>query len=159
MWFSSIFSGRAKPRGFSEGPQARALLPPDDVLLAAAPFPSTGPVGHRATMREIIPERGPDALADYELLEMLLFFAIKKGDTKPLAKALINRYESYASVLAASQRELLETRGLGPHSVAALKLVEASALRMVRAEVMDHPVLNNWDRLMVRVVPENWTGG
>jgi DNA repair protein RadC len=99
-------------------------------------------------MREKLLARGPDALADYELLEMLLFLAMPKGDTKPLAKALINRFGSFALVLAAPQQELLETRGLGPHSVAALKLVQASALRMARAEVMDMPVLNNWDRLI-----------
>jgi DNA repair protein RadC len=112
------------------------------------PFPSTGPQGHRERMREKLLTRGPDALADYELLEMLLFLAMPKGDTKPLAKALINRFGSFARVLAAPQQELLDTRGLGSHSVSALKLVQASALRMARAEVMDMPVLNNWDRLI-----------
>ncbi|MFN7001071.1 RadC family protein [Elioraea tepidiphila] len=115
---------------------------------AETPFPSTGPHGHRARMREKLLTRGPDALADYELLEMLLYFAMPKGDTKPLAKALINRFGSFAGVLAAPQQALLDTRGLGPHSVAALKLVQAAAIRMSRAEVMDRPVLNNWDRLI-----------
>lgn len=122
--------------------------PADEPERGALPFPSTGPHGHRARMREKLLTRGPDALADYELLEMLLFFAMPKGDTKPLAKALINRFGSFAKVLAAPQKELLETRGLGPHSVAALKLVQASALRMAQAEVMEAPVLNNWDRLI-----------
>ncbi|MBV1797801.1 DNA repair protein RadC [Siccirubricoccus sp. G192] len=99
-------------------------------------------------MREKLLERGPEALADYELLEMLLFFAFKTGDTKPMAKSLINRYGSFAAVLAAPQQTLLDTRGLGPHSVAAIKLVRAAALRLARAEVMDRPVLNNWDRLV-----------
>jgi len=112
------------------------------------PFASTGPHGHRARMREKLLARGPDALADYELLEMLLYFAMPKGDTKPLAKALINRYGSFAAVLAAPQRALLDTRGLGEHSVAALKLVHAAALRMARAEVMEQPLLNTWDRLI-----------
>ena len=112
------------------------------------PFPSTGPQGHRARMREKLLDRGAEALADYELLEMLLFFAFKKGDTKPLAKELINRHGSFANVLAAPQRALMETRGLGPHSVAAIKLVQASALRLAKAEAMDRPLLNNWDRLM-----------
>jgi len=114
----------------------------------AVPFPSTGPHGHRSRMREKMLTRGPDALADYELLEMLLFFAIPKGDTKPLAKALINRFGSFARVLAAPQQDLLNTRGLGTHSVNALKLVQASALRMARAEVMDAPILNKWDLLI-----------
>lgn len=115
---------------------------------AEAPFPSTGPHGHRARMREKLLTRGPDALADYELLEMLLFFAMPKGDTKPLAKALINRFGSFANVLAAPQQELIATRGLGTHSVSALKLVQASALRLARAEVMERPVLGRWDQLM-----------
>jgi DNA repair protein RadC len=94
-------------------------------------------------MREKRLERSPDALADYELLEMLLFLAFRTGDTKPLAKSQINRYGSFAAVLSAPQQELLDTRGLGPHSVAAQKLVRASALRLARAEVMERPVLNN----------------
>lgn len=152
----------AGPRGFSEGqaPLAReaplqagntsrsereaspARSRPEDM-----PFPSTGPHGHRHRMRMKLLERGPDALADYELLEMLLFLAIPKGDTKPLAKALINRFGSFAAVLAAPQRELMAARGLGEHSVAAIKLVQAAALRLSRAEVMEAPVLNNAERL------------
>ena len=112
-----------------------------------ATFATTGPQGHRGRMRERLLERGADSLADYEVLEMLLFFAFKQGDTKPLAKALINRYGSFAAVLAAPQAELMGTRGLGDHSVAALKLVQAAALRMARAEVTDRPLLNSWDRL------------
>ncbi|MBV9785899.1 MAG: DNA repair protein RadC [Acidisphaera sp.] len=114
----------------------------------APPFASTGPHGHRARLREKLLSRGPEALADYELLEMLLFFAQPKGDTKPLAKSVINRFGSFAAALSAPSRDLLATRGLGEHSVAALKLVQASALRLARAEVIDRPVLNNWDRLM-----------
>ncbi|MCU0986461.1 MAG: DNA repair protein RadC [Acetobacteraceae bacterium] len=128
----------AEPSRGSAGP------PPGD----AKPFASTGPYGHRARMREKLLDRGPDALADYELLEMLLFFAMPKGDTKPLAKALINRFGSFANVLAAPQQALLETRGLGIHSVSAVKLVQAAALRMARAEVMERPILNTWDRLI-----------
>jgi DNA repair protein RadC len=80
--------------------------------------------------------------------QTLSVFAFKTGDTKPLAKALINKYGSFASVLAAPPRELLEAPGLGPHSVSAIKLVQAAALRLAKAEVMERPVLNNWDRLV-----------
>ncbi len=115
---------------------------------AALPFASTGPQGHRARMRDRLLSRGPDSLADYELLEMLLFFAQPRGDTKPLAKSVINRFGSFAAVLAAPQQELFDTPGLGIHSVSAIRLVHAAALRLARAEVMDRPVLNNWERLM-----------
>lgn len=112
------------------------------------PFVSVGPQGHRGRMREKLLERGPDALADYELLEMLLFFAFKNGDTKPLAKRLINEHGSFARVMAAPSLKLLESQGLGPHAVSALKLVQAAALRMMQAEVAEQPVLNNWERLI-----------
>ena len=118
---------------------------PDDPAL---PFPSTGPRGHRGRMRQRVLTHGASTLADYELLEMLLFFAFKTGDTKPLAKSLINRYGSFASLLATPADQLLASAGLGQHSVVALKLVQDAALRLARAEVMDKPILNNWERLM-----------
>jgi DNA repair protein RadC len=112
-----------------------------------AVFWSEGPHGHRERMRDRLLDRGPDGLADYELLEMLLFFAQPKGDTKPVAKRLINRFGSYANALAAPAQVLEAVPGIGRHSVAALKLVHAAAVRLARAEVIDGPVLNNWDRL------------
>ncbi|ONG58782.1 hypothetical protein BKE38_02045 [Pseudoroseomonas deserti] len=112
------------------------------------PFPTTGPQGHRGRMRSRLLERGPGGLADYEVLEMLLFLAFKQGDTKPLAKSLINRYGSFARVMTAPQQELLDTPGLGEHSVTAIKLVQDAAIRLSRAELAEQPVLNNWDRLM-----------
>ncbi len=111
------------------------------------PFPSVGPHGHRSRMRDKLLTRGPDALADYELLEMLLFYAMPKGDTKPLAKALINRFGSFAAVLTAPPKDLFSVPGLAQFGVSALKLVQASALRLVKAELSDRPILNNWDRL------------
>lgn len=99
-------------------------------------------------MRDRVLSHGAGTLADYELLEMLLFFAFKKGDTKPLSKTLINRFGSFANVLATPPQTLLEMPSLGPHSVTALKLVQEAANRLARAEVMGKPVLNNWDRLM-----------
>ncbi len=112
------------------------------------PFASTGPTGHRSRMRDKVLTRGTDALADYELLEMLLFLAFKEGDTKPLAKSLINRFGSFAGVLSAPQQQLLDIRGLGPHSVTALKIVRASAIRLARAELADQPILNTSEKLV-----------
>ena len=147
---------RGRRSGFAEGPVAIAdadfaARPPvslDATIADGAPFAGTGPQGHRARMRERLLERGADGLADYEMLEMLLFFAFKQGDTKPLAKALINRFGSFAGVLAAPMETLMAIRGLGPHAVAAVKLVQAAAVRLARAEAVEQPVLNNWDRLM-----------
>jgi DNA repair protein RadC len=98
-------------------------------------------------MREKLLSRGPEALADYELLEMLLFLAFKQGDTKPLAKALINRYGSFANVIAAPAGELQTLRGVGPHAATAIKLVQAASLRAARAELMEREVLNTPEKL------------
>ncbi len=125
-------------------PPPRQDMPPPN----QAVFPSEGPHGHRERMRDRLLERGPDGIADYELIEMLLFFAQPKGDTKPTAKRLINRFGSFGNVLAAPARVLEEVPGVGRHSVAALKLVHAAAVRLARSEVMDRPVLSNWDALM-----------
>nr|WP_249675334.1 DNA repair protein RadC [Acidocella sp. C78] len=131
-----------RPRGMAE----RDTF--DPAPAAELPFSSTGPQGHRGRMREKLLGRGAESLADYELLEMLLFLAFKKGDTKPLAKALINRFGSYAGVLAAAPEALFATPGLGQHSVAAIKLVQASAIRLARTELASAPLLNNWERLI-----------
>jgi DNA repair protein RadC len=113
-----------------------------------AAFPSEGPQGHRVRMCDRLLDRGPDGLADYELIEMLLFFAQPKGDAKPIAKRLINRFGSYSGVLRAPTRELEEVHGVGRYSVACLKLAHASAVRLARADVMNRPILGNWDKLM-----------
>jgi DNA repair protein RadC len=161
MWLTRLLRREEaphQPRGFAEAPAAiepsRTATPmprwePRDVAAEKpAPFASTGPQGHRGRMRERLLERGPDSLADYEVLEMLLFFAFRTGDTKPLAKSLINRHGSFAAVMAAPQRQLLDTPGLGPHAVAALKLVQAAGLRMMQAELRETVILDDWDKLL-----------
>jgi DNA repair protein RadC len=123
-------------------PETLDLLEPDRPALA------NGTEGHRARMRARLLTAGPDALADHEMLEMILFLALPRRDTKPIARALMTRFGSFAAAIAAPLQELRGTEGLGEAGVAALKAVQAAALRLVRAEVMNRPVLDNWDRLM-----------
>jgi DNA repair protein RadC len=103
--------------------------------------------GHRRRLRERLLTAGPDALADHEMLEIVLF-ALPRRDTKSLARALLTQFGSFARVIAAPVQELLAVEGLGEAGAAALKSVQAAALRLIRAEVIDRPVLTNWDRLM-----------
>jgi len=91
---------------------------------------------------------GPDALADHEMVEMLLFLALPRRDTKAIARAVMARYGSFAKAIAAAPQDLRAVDGLGEAGIAALKLAQAAALRLMRAEVVGTPVLNNWDRLM-----------
>jgi DNA repair protein RadC len=102
---------------------------------------------HRRRMRERLFAAGPEALADYELLEMVLY-AVPRIDTKPLAKALIAKFGSFAAAISAPRAELLAVEGMGDGAVAALKVVHAASLRLLKAELRDRPVLTSWDRLI-----------
>lgn len=100
--------------------------------------------GHRARLRERFLKGGPDGMADYELLELLLFLGIPRKDVKPLAKQLIERFGSYAAVLSADVDALRAVSGLTETAVAAIKTVQASALHLARAQTLQKPVLSNW---------------
>ncbi|QUL38479.1 DNA repair protein RadC [Erythrobacter sp. JK5] len=104
--------------------------------------------GHRARLRERLLKGGAEALADYEVLEYLLFAAIKQGDTKPMAKALIKQFGSLAGVLNADPAALQRVKGVGETSAAALKSVAVAARRMARSEVVQKPVLGSWQSLL-----------
>lgn len=139
-----------KPRHLAEaGPGAVFdLLLPAATPATEAAEAAPGHLGHRARMREKLLGAGPDALLDHELLEMVLFLALPRRDTKPIARALLTRFGSFANAIAAPLQDLRAVEGLGEAGAAALRTVQAAALRLVRAEVIDRPVLNNWDRLL-----------
>jgi DNA repair protein RadC len=104
--------------------------------------------GHRQRLRERFVAGGADALPDYELLELLLFLSIPQRDTKPLAKALIAHFGSFADVIAAAPERLAEVDGVKDATVSALKTVEAAALRLSKAKVIGRPVLSSWEALL-----------
>jgi DNA repair protein RadC len=116
--------------------------------LASAQEAVHGGSGHRARLRQRLLEGGPEALADYEVLEYLLFAARPRGDTKPTAKALLARFGSLAAVLNADPGALAEVDGMGEVSAAALKIVALAARRMARSEVRSKPVLGSWQALL-----------
>jgi DNA repair protein RadC len=103
---------------------------------------------HRRRLRERFLTGGSDALADYELLEMVLFAAIPRRDVKPLAKNLIAKFGSFADVIAAPQGRLREIDGVGDAVIAALKMVEAAALKLSKARVIGRPALSSWEALL-----------
>ncbi|MCL4673559.1 MAG: DNA repair protein RadC [Sphingomonadaceae bacterium] len=107
-----------------------------------------GGTGHRARLRQRLLDGGAEALADYEVLEYLLFAAFRQGDTKPLAKALLARFGSLAGVLNATPGALMQVKGMGETSVGALKSVALAARRLARSEVRQQPVLGSWQALL-----------
>jgi DNA repair protein RadC len=110
--------------------------------------PAVSLAGHRERLRSRLLSGGPDAVADHELIEMTLFIALPRRDTKQIARDLVARFGSYAAVFAAPVPQLLKVDGLGEAGVAALKIVHAAAQRLVKVEVIHRPVLGNWERLM-----------
>jgi DNA repair protein RadC len=88
--------------------------------------------GHRERLRSRLREAGQGALADYELLELILFRAIPRRDVKPLAKSLIARFGSFAEVIAADPGRLVEIDGMSAGAVSEFKIVEAAAQRFAK---------------------------
>ena len=105
-------------------------------------------VGHRERLRERFNVGGPTALPDYELLEMILFRCIKRGDTKPIAKMLLARFGSFAEVISAEPERLQEIKCVGPAVVTEIKLIQAAALRLSRAAVINRPLLSSWNAII-----------
>lgn len=122
----------------------------------AAPIPSSPPkpepsphyLGHRDRLRERFAASGTDALADYELLELLLFRLIPRADTKPVAKALLTRFGSIAEVLGAPTSLLQEVKGVGPAVALDLKVVAAAGQRMAKGEIAGREVLSSWTKVL-----------
>ena len=105
-------------------------------------------LGHRGRLKDRFREGGADALPDYELLEMVLYRAIRMGDTKPLAKALIARFGSFAEVISAAPERLMEVKGVGEAAATELKLIHAAALRLMKGQVINRPVLASWTAII-----------
>jgi DNA repair protein RadC len=103
--------------------------------------------GHRRRLRERMIAAGAESLPDYELLEMLLFAANPQGDVKPTAKSLLGHFGSFGDVMSADP-DALSKAGLGLAGIAAIKSVREAALRLMRVELQERPVVNSWDKLI-----------
>ena len=103
--------------------------------------------GHRRRLRERMIAAGAESLPDYELLELLLFAANPQGDVKPTAKALLAHFGGFGEVMSAEPDALSEA-GLGLAGIAAIKSVREAALRLMRLELRERPVVGSWDKLI-----------
>jgi DNA repair protein RadC len=124
---------------------AEPVEPPADDAAPAAP----DHLGHRQRLRERFLAGGPDALADYELLELVLFGANPRGDTKPLAKRLLAEFSGdFAEVIAADPERLKRIKGMGDVALVTLKAIHAAAARLARTRLADKPVIGAWAQLL-----------
>ena len=103
---------------------------------------------HRKRLRDRFLEGGAAAMPDYELLELVLFRAIPRQDVKPLARLLLDTFGDFNRVVSASPARLQMVKGVGEAVVIELKVIEASAQRLMRARVMNRPILSSWDALL-----------
>ncbi len=105
-------------------------------------------LGHRDRLRQRFREGGEDAMPDYELLELILFRALPRRDTKPLAKELIAKFGSFTEVMNAPDERLAEVAGVGEAVITEIKLIRGAALRLMKGQVMDRPVLDSWSAVL-----------
>lgn len=131
--------------GWSADLAQGAALPTQGSFLEA-PLPLH--TGHRERLRDRFAKAGADALPDYELLELVLFRAIPRRDTKDLAKRLIARFGSFAEVVNAPPSRLKEVAGVGDAVVTELKLIHAASLRLMKAEIVERPALSSWNQVL-----------
>jgi DNA repair protein RadC len=113
--------------------------------MADTPLDGTG---HRARLRQRLFEGGPDALLDHELVEYLLALALPRRDTKPLAKKLINDFGGFGALLTADAQTIARVGDISEGAVAALKIAQAAALRLLQEQVKERPVLGSWQALL-----------
>jgi DNA repair protein RadC len=117
-------------------------------LRLATLVPKNPDSGHRERLRARFFAGGASAMPDYELLELTLFAAVPRRDTKPLARSLLARFGSFAEVIAAPRERLAEIPGVGDAVMNQLKIVEAAAHRLARGKVIGRPALSSWSALL-----------
>ncbi len=145
---ASNMSGRRRGQD-PEGGDTSDMPAQSSLFEAPASAPAVDDrAGHRERLRTRFREAGSDAVADYELLEMILYRAYPRGDTKPLAKRLIAEFGSFAEVLNAPEQRLSEIEGCGIRAIDEIKLARAAATRLMRGEIMGRKVLNSWQAVL-----------
>ncbi|MEM1272456.1 MAG: DNA repair protein RadC [Pseudomonadota bacterium] len=137
-----------RKRSFAEAPLPGFEPRVGAVEIVNAPNPEDHRKGHRVRLRQRFTDGGAAAVPDYELLEMVLYRAAPRGETKPLAKTLLQVFGDLNHVLAAPPARLKEIKGIGEAAIFQLKLIEAVGHRMARSKVLGKKVLSSWDALL-----------
>ncbi len=104
-------------------------------FMAKQTIKGIGPTGHRNRLRERFRTAGRKALADYELIELLLTYVIPRVDTKPTAKALLKQFKTIFNILQQPYERLLEVKGVGPEAANYIRLIHACWTRAMEKTV------------------------
>ena len=139
-------SSRSRPKAGTARPISDGAGLSDVAPAAPAPLPDH--LHHRERLRQRFIAGGADALPDYELLELVLFAANPRGDVKPLAKELLRSFGSFEAVITAPAERLRQVSGLKDAGIAALKIVDAAAVRLAKSRVLGRPAISSWDALL-----------
>jgi len=105
-------------------------------------------LGHRERLKSRLRDAGPEAIADYELVELVLFRAIPRRDVKPLAKALVVRFGSFAEAIAAAPERLAEVDGMTESAITEFKILEAGAKRFAKGAAKKRLAIGSWSELI-----------
>lgn len=105
-------------------------------------------LGHRERLRQKLLALGGEALPDYELMELVLMQAIPRKDVKPLAKEMLRVFGSFAGALTAEPEELKAVSGIKDATVALFAVIREAAVRMLKNQASEAPVINNWDAII-----------
>lgn len=105
-------------------------------------------LGHRQRLRDKLLNNGSEALADYELLELVLSIAIPRRDVKPLTKELINTFKTFGGVITANQSDLKQVKGVGDTVIATLKIIEASQIKTLKDKIENTSIISSWTELI-----------
>lgn len=105
-------------------------------------------IGHRKRAREKLLNSQLGTLQNYEILELLLFIALPRKDTKKIAKLLIDKFGSFAKVISADAESLVKIEGIGESALACFKLIKESSFRLAKEDISNKPVLSSWKSLI-----------
>src|SRR5271168_4106670 len=141
---------RSRRRDFTTRPTISRARPEMEPPPDSSPGADDAPhyLGHRDRLRDRFRNGGGSALADYELLELVLFRAIPRRDVKPLAKSLLARFGSFAAVVSARPERLREIAGLGEAAIVELKIVAEAAKRFAKVKVENRPAMGSFSAVL-----------
>jgi len=109
--------------------------------------------GHRERLKKRFTQQGLDGFADHNVLELLLFYALPRGDTNPVAHRLMNRFGTLAAVFDATEEELVKVDGIGENAARLIKMIPQMSRRYLMSKSNMENIITNTDEAGQFIVP------